>query len=77
MANPPDLATMTMYIKYWFVKKIIESFRVVFHQAEFSARNDIFFCLLTPTLSTNWSLREGGGGGGEGVPSELSFCDNF
>ena len=24
--------------------------RVVFHQAEFSARNDIFFCFLTPTL---------------------------
>ena len=23
---------------------------VVFHWAEFSARNDIFFCLLTPTL---------------------------
>ena len=24
--------------------------RVVFHWAEFFARNDIFFCLLTPTL---------------------------
>ena len=26
------------------------SVRAVFHLAEFSARNDIFFCLLTPTL---------------------------
>ena len=25
-------------------------FRAVFHEAEVSARNDIFFCLLTPTL---------------------------
>ena len=24
--------------------------KVVFHQAEFSAQNDLFFCLLTPTL---------------------------
>ena len=26
------------------------SVRAIFHLAEFSARNDIFFCLLTPTL---------------------------
>ena len=25
-ANPRDLATLTMYIKYWFVKSITESF---------------------------------------------------
>ena len=30
---------------------VVSSFRAVFHLAEFSARNDIFFCLLTPTLS--------------------------
>ena len=27
-----------------------ECFKAIFHWAEFSARNDIFFCLLTLTL---------------------------
>ena len=52
-----------MYFKYLL--------RVVFHQKEFSARNDILICLLTPALHqlvfrelSFFSSRVGGGGGG-------------
>ena len=38
------------FVQLYGVTNLMPGLEAVFHYAEFSARNDIFFCLLTPTV---------------------------